>query len=251
MNDKSPKIVEVSREKHNFNLNIFEGPLDVLLHLAKTSQIEITDISLDQLIDQYITYIESVQDQGINIASEYIEMAAELIRLKSKTLLPQSKLSELEEEIDGTFTREQLIQKLVEYKKYKDAALELEKLHELRPQTFYKSPSKMKEFRTENFNLSINIDKIRLAMQSILLMQNENVQKTKIIEIKELDVKAKIEHLKTLKSPKRFSQIISDLERMDRVAYFLGLLESIKLGFVQVIVEEEDILVNPGEYKDE
>ncbi len=251
MNEKESKIVEISEVKHNFNLNVFEGPLDVLLYLARTSQIEIADISLNTLIDQYITYIETVQDQGINVASEYIEMAAELIRLKSKTLLPGNDLDELEELLDGTYTRDQLIAKLIEYKKYKDVALELDQLHGKRPQAFYKSQSKMTEFRNKNFQSSLDIDKLKLAMQSVLISQEANVTETRMIDATELDVQSKIEKLKQISTPTTFKTIINDLDRLDRVAYFLGLLESIKLGFVHVGLDGDDILVKPGALDDE
>ncbi len=251
MNANESKIVEISEVKHNFNLNVFEGPLDVLLYLARTSQIEIAEISLNALIDQYISYIESVQDQGINVASEYIEMAAELIRLKSKTLLPNNEFEELEELLDGTYTRDQLIAKLIEYKKYKDVALELEGLHESRPQTYYKSQSKMSEFRNKNFQSSLDMDRLKLAMQAVLIQQESTVTETKMIEATELDVQSKIDHLKTIKKQTTFTSIIKELDRLDRVAFFLGLLESIKLGFVHVGLDGDEILVKPGAVKDE
>lgn len=246
MIEEDVKIVEISEVKHNFNLNIFEGPLDVLLHLARTSQIEVADISLNTLIDQYISYIESVQGEGINVASEYIEMAAELIRLKSKTLLPGDKLEELEELVDGTFTREQLIAKLIEYKKYKDVALELGKLRENRPRTYYKSKSQMKDFRAKNFNSSIDIDRLKLAMQSVLIMQTANATETKLIDASELDVASKIEIIKTINKDTNFKSVILNLERLDKVAYFLGLLESIKLGYVHIGISGEEIIIKPG-----
>lgn len=251
MSEKESKIIEISDVKHNFNLNVFEGPLDVLLYLARTSQIEIAEISLNALIDQYISYIESVQDQGINVASEYIEMAAELIRLKSKTLLPGNDFEELEEMLDGTFTRDQLIAKLVEYKKYKDIALELDFLHELRPRTFYKSQSKMSEFRNKNFQSSLDLDKLKLAMQSVLIAQEAHTTETRMIEATELDVQSKIEKLKAITKPTVFTEIIQGLDRLDRVAYFLGLLESIKLGFIHIGIDQEEILIKPGAIQDE
>lgn len=251
MNANESKIIEKSEIKHNFNLNVFEGPLDVLLYLARTSQIEIAEISLNSLIDQYISYIESVQDQGINVASEYIEMAAELIRLKSKTLLPHNDFDELEELLDGTYTREQLIEKLIEYKKYKDVALELDELHTKRPQTYYKPQSKMTEFRNKNFQSSIDIDKLKLAMQSVLISQEANVTETKLIEATELDVQSKIEKLKEISKPTTFKSVIKNLDRLDRVAYFLGLLESIKLGYIHVGTDEDDILIKPGAFTNE
>lgn len=245
------KIVEISEVKHNFNLNVFEGPLDVLLYLAKTSRIEIADISLNALIDQYITYIESVQDKGINVASEYIEMAAELIRLKSQTLLPGNELEELEEMLDGTFTREQLIAKLVDYKRYKDVALELSRLHDIRPRAFYKRQSQMTDFRNKNFQSSLDIDRLKLAMQSVLISQEANTTETRLIEATELDVQSKIDHLRSIETPITFKTIIKNLDRLDRVAYFLGLLESIKLGYIHIGLDTEQILIKPGAFVNE
>ncbi len=241
------KIIEISDVKYNFDLDVFEGPLDVLLYLARTSKIEITDISLDKLIDQYISYIESVQDQGINVASEYIEMAAELIRLKSKTLLPGNELEELEEMLDGTYTREQLIERLVEYKRYKDIAIEIGELHENRPRTFYKPTSLMTEFRNQNFKNSIDLDRLKLAMQTVLINQLANTTETKMIEASELDVASKIDYYKQLNSDIQFDQVFASYpDRLDKVALFLGLLESIKLGYVHIKYDQDDITIRPG-----
>ena len=80
------QLKKVDAVEYNFTLEGFSGPLDLLLHLARTNEIEISNISLDTLIDQYLTFIENVQENGVNIASTYLEMAAELIRLKSKMI---------------------------------------------------------------------------------------------------------------------------------------------------------------------
>ncbi len=251
MTNNDTKIIEISEVKHNFNLNIFEGPLDVLLYLAKTSQIEIAEISLNALIDQYINYIESVQTEGINVASEYIEMAAELIRLKSSTLLPNNQLEDLEELLDGTFTREQLIEKLIKYKQYKDVSLELMEMHNKKPLTFYKSKSLMKEFRNKNFQSSIDIDKLKLAMQAVLIMQEENETEEKTIEVKEFDIQEKIEYYKLLKSPVKFTKIIKNVNKIERVAFFLGLLEAVKLSVVHVEIQNDEIIIKQGVCNDE
>ncbi len=248
MEKNEQKIIEISEVKHNFNLNVFEGPLDVLLYLAKTNKIEIIDISLNSLIDQYISYIESVQDKGINIASEYIEMAAELIRLKSKTLLPNSELDELEELLDGTYTRDSIIEKLIEYKKYKDVSLELSIMHENRPSVFYKSKSLMKEFRVKNFQSSLSVDRLKLAMQSVLISQEANMLETKMIESAELDVESKIESLRKLTNNIQFKDLVKDQSRINTVAYFLGLLEAIKLGIIHVSCDQDVLIIKPGAY---
>lgn len=240
------KITQLSEIKYNFNLNVFEGPLDVLLHLAKTNQVEITDISLDSLIDQYISYIESVQDEGINVASEYIEMAAELIRLKSKTLLPSSGKDELEEMLsDGSYTREELIRKLVTYKKYKDISLKLEILHENRPQNMYKEQSMMDELRDMNFIDSITMNKLKQAMQSVFLKQSELDESVRTIEVKELDVESKVKEFKKLEQSISFDRLIQKCTKIEKVSYFLALLEAMKLQYVKIETEQSKFLIVP------
>lgn len=251
MQKNENKIVEKSDIKHNFNLNVFEGPLDVLLYLARSSKIEITDISLDSLIDQYIEYIESVQDQGINVASEYIEMAAELIRLKSKTLIPGHDLEELEELVDGTYTREQLIAKLLEYKRYSDVAQDLGELHRIRPDYLYKSKSLMSDLRTMNYRDSIDVTKLMLAMQSVLINNSAKVTETRLIETHELDVEGKVEQFRQLHSPLSFELLIRDKGRIERISYFLGLLEAVKLGYIHIEFTDEKIIIQPGAKTDE
>ena len=102
-------------------LDLFEGPLDLLLYLVQKSEVEIIDISVSEVTKQYLSYLDIMRNLNINIASDYLSMAATLVRLKSRELLPESEAEELEEE-EGIINREQLIEKLLEYKKFKEAA---------------------------------------------------------------------------------------------------------------------------------
>ena len=108
----------------NVKLEIFEGPLDLLLHLIKTLEIDIYDIPISEITEQYMIYIRSMKELDLELAGEYIVMAATLMAIKSKTLLPKVELeynddSEFLDEIDP---REQLVAQLLEYRKYKYAA---------------------------------------------------------------------------------------------------------------------------------
>ena len=96
----------------------FEGPLDLLLHLIKQANINIQDISIDEITKQYLKYIEMMEEMNLDVASEYLVMAAELIEMKSKMLLPRYEDENEEEEVDP---REQLIHRLIEYQKYKES----------------------------------------------------------------------------------------------------------------------------------
>ncbi|MBD3246614.1 MAG: hypothetical protein GF333_06330 [Candidatus Omnitrophica bacterium] len=101
------------------NLDIFEGPLDLLLYLIKKNHLNITDIEISVVVDQYLHYLELMKLLDINVASEYLVMAATLVSIKSKMLLPQEEKEEEEPEEDP---REELVQKLIEYEKFKEAA---------------------------------------------------------------------------------------------------------------------------------
>ena len=102
---------------YKFVINDFEGPLDLLLHLVKTSEMDIYDISVEKITEQYLEFIRRMEEMNLTVASEYLVMAAELIELKSRLLLPNSKNDEDDEYEEDP--RENLINRLVEYKKYK------------------------------------------------------------------------------------------------------------------------------------
>lgn len=104
-------------------LEVFEGPLDLLLHLIKKNEVSIYDIPVSVITEQYIEYLELMKELNLEIAGEYLVMAAELGLIKSKMLLPRQ---EIEEEVDECGDpREELVRRLIEYKRYKDAACEL------------------------------------------------------------------------------------------------------------------------------
>jgi len=113
--------VEQSNE-YTVKLELFEGPLDLLLYLVTKVEVDITDISVAEISKQYLAYLDIIRNLNINIASEYLSMAATLVRLKAQELLPDQEAEVIEEDAEGIFNRQQLIEKLLEYKKYKEAA---------------------------------------------------------------------------------------------------------------------------------
>ena len=102
---------------YSIKINEFEGPLDLLLHLIKEANIDIQNISINEITNQYLDYINKMEELNINVASSYLVMASELMEIKSKSLLPKQEKedNDLEEE---EVSREALINKLIEYKKY-------------------------------------------------------------------------------------------------------------------------------------
>ena len=127
-------------ENMNYKIMIheFEGPLDLLLHLIKESDIEILDISVEEITKQYMDYIDAMEELNLNIASEYLVMAAELLEMKSIELLPRKK-QELEDDYEED-PKARLIERLLEYKRYKEVTPELKELEENRKQVYTTEP---------------------------------------------------------------------------------------------------------------
>ena len=128
-------------ESYSVKMDAFEGPLDLLLHLIGKLEIDLYDISVSVVTDQYVSYIRAMQHLELDVASEYLVMAATLLQLKSKQLLPVEQ-TEFEEvpDFEEEPTREGLIQQLIEYKAYKEAALVLKEKEEARLELFSKQP---------------------------------------------------------------------------------------------------------------
>ena len=124
----------MSQEEYKVKLEVFEGPLDLLLYLIKKDELEIHDIPMEKITSQYIQYIELMKMLDLNVAGEFLVMAATLMMIKSRMLLPVEDRPEMEEEEEDP--RWDLVRQLVEYKKFKDAALHLEALEARREDIF-------------------------------------------------------------------------------------------------------------------
>lgn len=111
----------LKRSEYNVKLELFEGPLDLLLYLVNKSEVNIIDISVSKVVAQYLEYLDLMRELSIDVASEYLHMAATLIRLKARELLPDHSDGDEPDE-EGIYNRDQLIAQLLEYKKFKEAA---------------------------------------------------------------------------------------------------------------------------------
>ncbi|MGP0630424.1 segregation and condensation protein A [Nitrospina sp. 32_T5] len=121
---------------YQFKLPIFEGPLDLLLHLIKEQKMDIHDIPINEITKQYLEYLDLMQDLNLEVAGEYLVMAAELTRIKSKILLPVQKRPHEEEDDEGTDPRSELARRLLDYRRFKDAAFKLRQMEHERQQIF-------------------------------------------------------------------------------------------------------------------
>ncbi len=150
--------------EYKFVINDFEGPLDLLLHLIKEANISIYDINIDEITTQYLNFINSMEKLELDIASEYITMAAELMEIKSRNLLPQIETNE--EDNYEEDPRDSLIKRLVEYSNYKELTNELRSLSITQKDLYSKEPSSLKEFMIEDI-MEHSDDGIDLLMQAL------------------------------------------------------------------------------------
>ena len=126
-------------EGYEVKLQQFEGPLDLLLHLIKQFEIDIYDIPMAEITRQYMHYIQEMQEIELNIASEYLVMASTLVSIKSKMLLPKPEIDEESGEYEED-PREELMQRLIEYRKFKEAAVQLKEKEEEANHTYTRPP---------------------------------------------------------------------------------------------------------------
>ncbi len=231
-----------------FLINDFEGPLDLLLHLLKTSKMDIYDIKIVEITNQYIDYISQMKEMSLDIASEYLVMAAELIEMKSKYLINKKDEEEVAEPRDE---EEELKRRLLEYKKYKESLNTFKELEDKRNNYYTRIPetlSNITDKKIENDG-SISIFDLLDALNNILKRQEYNKPIATKITSKELSVKDKVIEIRNiLKSKKKvnFTSLFEEVTRPYIVVTFLSILEMsknreivIKQGknFDEIIVE--------------
>ena len=215
---------------YNIKIDAFEGPLDLLLHLIKEKNVDIYDISIEEITKSYLDYINKMEELNINVASSYLVMAAELMEIKSKSLLPKVESEELNEEEE--VSRENLINKLVEYKKYKEMTEVFKELEINRNNIYIKPPENINNYvNNEIYNEEIEIDKLVEAMKNFLNRKElEKPLKTKITN-KEYSVKERKNSIKNiLKNKKRveFTELFEEYNKSYIAVTFLSVLELAK-----------------------
>lgn len=212
----------------NLLIGDFEGPLDLLLHLIKKSKMEIFDIEISEITRMYLNYIEEMTDMNLDIASEYLVMAAELIEMKSRKLLPNKK--DEEEDVTEENPEEELKRRLVEYKKYKESTEVFRSLEENRTNYYTKAPESLKQYSSEKLenNGSVGIFDLLDAFQKLLERQEYNKPKNTKITRKELSVKervAKIRDILKVHKKLNFIELFDDFSKPYVVVTFLSVLE--------------------------
>ena len=221
----------------NYNVKIdeFEGPLDLLLHLIKQDNIDIYDISIERITKQYLDYINQMESLNINIGANYLIMAAELMEMKSNMLLPQKKVEEDDEE---ELTKEKLINKLLEYKKYKEVTRDFKLLEETRNKYYIKGPENIKIYIDEDTIQEASVNDLLLAFRKYL--ERKELEKPLITKVtnKEYSIKDRKNSIRNIllkKNKCEFSELFLEYNKPYIIVTFLSILE---------LAKEKEIIIN-------
>ncbi len=249
MSEKELKFQKSSRDVYMIQLKNFEGPFDLLFHLIEKNKLDIYDISISEITDKYMEHILKIRELNLEIASEFIVMASTLLYIKSKSLLPKRK-DEEKMEIDS---KDDLILRLIEYKKYKNIANILKERQANWSRACYKTPENIK-FVDNIKNTSLSKDKLVESYKKVI---EENLKRTnntenkmvKILKKDKVTVKQKIKDIvKKLieKSSFKFKEVFGKRPKIEIITSFMAILELVKLNKVTVVQEKPfaDIIVN-------
>lgn len=231
----------------DIRISEFEGPLDLLLHLIKESKMDILEIEIEKITEQYLAYIESQEKLNLEVASEYLVMASELIEMKSRMLLPKS--SNEEEEIEEEDPREELIGRLLEYQAYKEITKTLKEKEEIRQEFYTKAPENFSQFKEEDTTLSsdISLDDLLDAFKKYLQRKKESKPLKTKVTVNEISVSSRRYDIKRILGEKKkvsFFELFPEVSKEYIVATFLAVLEMAKSKELRIVQKDtfDDII---------
>lgn len=242
------KVLTLQTNKYNIKLENFEGPLDLLCHLIDKNKMNIYDIKLSDITDQYIEYINQMEEMNLEVTSEFLIMASTLVYLKSKSLLP----TEVEDEKE--LTEEELLQRIIEYKKYKEISKKLKENYIMFSKRCYRAMQEIelpKQKLEKEYQKNIISEMYALAIEksSARLNKNaKNIEKIAITDTYTVGSKVKEMFRELLRKPKFiFNKLykVSETNKQEVVTAFTGLLELSRRSKVTTTQEElfGDIIV--------
>ena len=217
---------------NNFLIGDFEGPLDLLLHLVKVSKIEISDIKLVDITNQYIDYLKKMEEMNLDVASEYLVLASELIEMKSRYLLPKPPKVEEESQYEED-PEEELKKRLLEYQKYKESTSIFKDLEINRSSYYTKAPERRNIYTNEKLenNGEVTPNDLLLALEKLLERKEYTKPINTKITKKELSVSERVNKIRSILKKEKtveFSSLFEYLTRPYLVVTFLSILEMAK-----------------------
>lgn len=222
-------------------INDFVGPLDLLLHLIKQSKMEIEDIEIVKITEEYVKFIKRQEELNLNIASEYLVMASELLLLKSKSLLPIKEEEEYAEE--DIITEDDLKRRLLEYKRYKESTRVFKELEEKRSDFYTKVPEnieKITDIKVSNDG-SVTLNDLVKAFESILKRQELSKPLNTKVTKKELSVRERSHKIRNILKEKKkveFEELFENFSKPYVVVTFLSVLEMAKAN--EILINQEN-----------
>lgn len=236
-------VLALETNKYNIKIENFEGPLDLLCHLIDKNKMDICDIKISEITDQYIGYLNEMERMNLEIASEFLIMASTLLYLKSKSLLPSTEIEDEKE-----LTEEELLKRIIEYKKYKEITKKLKEACEESYQRFFKAPETI-ELPKQKLEVSYTKEVIPEIYKEIVeknekkINQNaQNIQKIAITDTYTVESKVKVMFKELLHNKKFvFNKLFPSKKcnKQELVTAFTGLLELSRRS--KIITEQEKI----------
>ena len=233
------KNTGVSME-YKFKIDDFYGPLDLLLHLIKESKMDILNIEIVKLTDQYLAMLNQVSDKNLIELSEYLVMASELAYLKSKSLLPEEVKEEDEEFLES---KDNLVNRLLEYQRYKEVTGTLKVLEERRKEIFSKSPSSLTEYKKQGPNLKkeVSLEELLKAFENFLKRKQEEKPLATRVTTKEISLEERTASIRKILKERHkveFFDLFEDISKPYVVATFLSILEMAKKE--EIVITQEN-----------
>lgn len=227
--------------EYRVNLKIYEGPMDLLIDLIKKNEIDIYDIPIHIITEQFLEYIKEANKINLELTSEFILMASTLIEIKSKMLLPKIKISE-EEEDDEEDPRDSLVQKILEYEKYKDISEVLKESHNYEAKAFYKLQEDFTNIDDIDLLKNCDVNSLAKSFKNIInKLKSENI----IAEIKQesfsIEEATSVLKNKIGKTGKiLFTDLLSESPIIEEIiSFFLSVLELVKVGYIKAYQEDD------------
>lgn len=217
----------------NFNINDFSGPLDLLLHLVRESKMDIYEVPIEEITNQYIEFINKMETLNIEIASEYLVMASELMYIKSKRLLNIKDKEEDGEQLEFKLgTEEELRARLIEYERYKEITENFKVLEEKRGEVYTKVPESLSEYKGEvELNTDTTLDDLLAAFNQFLERQKFMKPLSTKVTTRELNVSERSKEIRNILKVRgriSFEELFENPDKPHIVVTFLSILEMAK-----------------------
>ena len=228
---------ESAPEAFPVKLSTFEGPLDLLLHLIKTNEVNIHDIPIALITAQYLSAIELLQELDLDVAGEFLVMAATLIHIKSKMLLPRPETAAgVEDEAEDP--RDALVRRLLEHQKFKAAAGLLHEREQLRAAQWLRPDGRVAEMAGDDYEPELEVDLFSLLTAFQAVVERAKLRPRVVLPPEQIPIETRIEQLLARLSETEacgFEDLFADVQdRSGLIVTFLALLEMIRLKLVRV-----------------